>query len=135
MNPVGQPIDLSTLGNDVRHWVYYDTTIANLNRQVSQARQQRDKIEQEIIGKLKRANYEKAILQIAGGRIVLAEDRHSQPLSFRVLEELLHGYFTSKPTLVKDETADILKYIRAHRQVEVSQKLKKQMTVPPAPQT
>lgn len=122
-------LDMAGLGDSVRNWVHYDTMVANLNKQAQATRQARDKFEQDIIVRLKRSNYENAVLQIAGGRLLIVEDRHSQPLTFKSMEDLLHKYFIQKGTMVKDETADILKFIKANRQIEVSQKLKRQNTV------
>ena len=82
---MGTELDMADLGNMVRQWVHYDSMIITLNKQVQSVRSARDKCEQDIIGKLKRAKYEKAILQIEGGRILLAEETHSQQLSFKLL--------------------------------------------------
>jgi hypothetical protein len=127
MQSASTQLDLSSLGNTVRKWVYYDSTVSALNKQAAQARQARDLCETEIIGTLRRNNYQNAILQIAGGRLSIAEEKHSQPLTFKSLEEHLHAYFQQKTPMVKDETGDILKFIKENRSMEVTQRLKKQM--------
>ena len=124
-------LDLSALGTVVRKWVYYDTAVNSLNRQISAARQSRERCESEIIELLKRNHYENAILQIAGGRLSIVEERHSQSLTFKSLEEHLHAYFRQKPTMIKDETADILKFIKENRSFELTKRLKKQMNPGP----
>ena len=124
-------LDLSALGTLVRTWVYYDSAVNSLNRQTANARQSREKCETEIIDLLKRNHYENAILQIAGGRLSVVEERHSQSLTFKSLEEHLHAYYRQKPTMVRDETADILKFIKENRSFEVTKRLKKQMNPGP----
>jgi hypothetical protein len=124
------PIDMSDLGNQVRHWVHYDNLVSKLNKEVQINRNTRDKYEQDIIQKLKVAKYEKAVLQIAGGRILMTDDKYTKPLTFTTLEESLHAYFRQKPTPVKDETLDILKFIKNNRTIEITQKLKRQNTAP-----
>ena len=125
------PLDMKDLGDQVRHWVHYDNLVSTLNKQVQASRQAREKYELDIIQKLKIAKYEKAVLQIVGGRIILGEEKHSKPLTFNSLEEMLHDYFRQKATPVKDETADILKFIKGHRSIEITKKLKRQVTAAP----
>jgi Family of unknown function (DUF5760) len=121
-------LDRQELATLVRNWVHQDTLVSQLNKEVGQARAARDQYEERILGLLRRANLENAVLQIAGGRLLVADDRHSQPLTFKTLESLLHAYFLSKPTSGADETAAILKYIRENRSVDVSKRLKRQTT-------
>jgi hypothetical protein len=125
MSIVPVSLDMKDLGDQVRNWVHYDNLVSTLNKQVQVARQTREKYEQDIIRKLHSAKYEKAVLQIAGGRILLADDRYSKPITYTSLEDSLHSYFRQKQGLVRDETADILKFIKGNRQVEVSQRLKR----------
>jgi len=120
-------IDLNSLGDQVRKWVHCETTIAGLNKQICDLRRLRDTYEEEIISTLQRNKYENAILQIAGGRITAVDEKHTQPLTFKSLEEHLHAYFRQKATTVKDETTDILKFIKANRSFESVKRLKKTM--------
>lgn len=126
-------LNMQELGNIVRHWVHFDTLIANFNKQIQNARQVRDKYEQDIIARLKGSNNDKAVIQIEGGRIVLNEEKHTQPLSFKSLEELLHMYYRQrKPgTPPHDETGDILKFIKANRAFETNVKLKRTVVAKP----
>jgi hypothetical protein len=128
--PLPVSLNMQDLGNIIRQWVHFDTLVANFNKQVHNARQFRDKIEKEILQKLKGSNYEKAVIQIAGGRIIVSDEKHTQPLTFKTLEELLHEYYRQRPVQHqnKDETADILKFIKTHRSFETYYKLKRQIT-------
>lgn len=125
VNQLAAPLDMTSLGTMVRHWVHYDTQATALSRQASQLRQHRDDMEDKIIRTLQGANYEHAVIQIAGGRILVNEERKSQGLTFKSLEDMLHEYFRQRPGPFQDETAAILKFIKGHRQVELVKRLKK----------
>ena len=121
------PLNMAELGNLVRHWVYYDSQVSQFNKHAASARAGRDKYEDEILDSLQRARYESAVIQIVGGRIIVAEEKKSQSLTFKTLEEMLHEYFRQRPGPFQDETASILKFIKGHRQVETVKRLKKVM--------
>ena len=86
-------------------------------------RKDRDAYEVEILRTLKQANHEKAVIQITGGKLVVADDKHTQPLTFTSLEEMLHSYYMVSGR--RDETKEILKYIKENRSVEHGLKLKR----------
>ena len=86
------PLNMQTLGNMVRHWVHFDTQVAQFNKEASASRASKDFYEHQILAALKTAQYETAVIQIAGGRILVNEERHNQSLTFKSLEEMLHEY-------------------------------------------
>ena len=122
------PVDMTELGNQVRYWVHFDNLLLNLNKQVTDTRNKRQAYETNIINTLKASNHEKAVLQIAGGRILVAEEKHAKPLSFSSLETMLQSYYRQKNIPGKDETQDIIKFIKGYRTIETTQRLKRQIT-------
>lgn len=127
------PNDLAHL---VRNYVHYDNLATGLYRQTVNARRVRDEFETKILGSLRSQNMENAIIQIAGGRLVVHEERHNQPITLGRMEELLHAYFTSHN--IPDETQNIMKFMKKQRGYEVIKRLKKQSgpaapPLPPAP--
>ena len=116
-------IDLSSFGNLVHGWVRSDMAVANYNKEAAKMRKERDLYEQQILRTLKDANHEKAVIQITGGKLVVADDKTTQPLTFTSLEEMLHSYFTAAGR--RDETKEIVKYIKDNRTVEHGLKLKR----------
>lgn len=117
----------------VRNWVHYDNLALGLNRQAQNARHLREDFEVKVMDYLKANSMENAVIQIAGGRLVVNEEKHSQPLTLLRIEELLHGYYTAKGT--PDESQNVMKFIRKQRGFEVTKKLKKQAGItPPLPQ-
>jgi hypothetical protein len=116
-------IDLSTFANLVQGWVRSDMAVANYNKEATRMRKERDVYEQQILRTLKDANHEKAVIQITGGKLVVADDKTTQPLTFTSLEEMLHSYFTSAGR--RDETKEIVKFVKENRTVEHSLRLKR----------
>ena len=127
------PINTQELGFWVRNWVHYDNLATSLYRQTANSRKVRDEFEVKILESLRSSQMENAVIQIAGGRLVVTEERHNQPLTLTRLEELLISYYASKGPGSLDETQSILKFFRKQRGYEVHKKLKKQLAVPPLP--
>jgi len=120
-------LNMADLGKIVRQWVYVDSTVSNLNKELQKARKERDQYEEIILRQLKQANYEKAVIQIDGGRLTVNEEKHHQALTFKSLEEMLHMYYR-RPGSKRDETADILKFVKENRTFEIQKCLKKTST-------
>jgi hypothetical protein len=125
------------LGNLVRNWVHYDNLTTSLSKQTSNARKVRDDFEGKILDQLRVNSMENAVIQIQGGRLLVSEERHTQPLTLSRLEEGIHAYFADQKRLGKstvDETAAIIRFLKTHRAVEITKRLKKQtVVVPPLP--
>ena len=115
----------------VRNWVHYDNLSTGLYRQTINARKVREDFEGKILGSLKASNMENAVIQIAGGRLVIHEERHNQPLTLGRIEDLLHSYFAGKG--IPDDTQNMMKHFRKQREYEVHKKLKKQIGAAPLP--
>jgi hypothetical protein len=120
-------LNLETVGNLVRHWVHSDNAIADMNKKIKEMRDTKNAYEQQILQLLKASSLKQPVIQIANGRILVAEDKTSQPLSYTMLETMLNNYYAAKPGS-RPETKEILKYIRDNRTSQVSQCLKRIMT-------
>lgn len=115
---------MADLGKLVRQWVHSDVTLSNINKEANKVRKEKDAYEEVILRQLKQANYEKAVIQIEGGRLTVNEEKHFQSLTFKSLEEMLHMYYR-RPGARKDETDDILKFVKENRTFEIEKRLKK----------
>jgi hypothetical protein len=124
-------INTQEIGFWVRNWLHYNDQALSLYRQTVNSRKVRDEFETKIIDTLRTNNMENAIIQIAGGRLVVNEERHNQPLTLQRIEELLHSYYQTKQ--VPDDTVNILKFLRKQRGYEVQKRLKKQTGPAPVP--
>lgn len=139
-NPLGAPqtgsasqppaLNTQEVGFHVRNWVHYDNLATSLYRQTTNARKVRDEFENKIIDALRSSHMENAVIQIAGGRLILQEERHNQPLTLARIEEILHTYYVSRN--LPDDTGNIMKFIKKQREFKVVNKLRKQSGPPPA---
>jgi hypothetical protein len=132
----GGQLNTNTLADSVRSWVHFDNLASSLQKQATNARNVRDGYEDKILQTLITNRMEDAIIQIHGGKLSIHEEKHSLPLTFGRLEDMLHSYYNErrlKDLNVPDDTPDIIKFIRKHRDVEVKKKLKKTAAVPPLP--
>ena len=121
------------LAHCIRNYVHYDNLATGLYRQTVNARKVRDEFEGKILTNLRTQNMENAIIQIAGGRLVVHEERHNQPITLGRMEELLHTYFISHN--IPDDSQNIMKFMKKQRGYEVVKRLKKQSgpVAPPLP--
>ena len=83
-------LDKNQFGDLVRNWVHYDNLALNLNRQIQNARKVKDEFEVKIMNSLKDYKMENAIIQVAGGKLSVTEEKHTNPLTNSRIEELLH---------------------------------------------
>ena len=114
------------IGNLIRHWVFYDTKLTELNKQIKSLRDSRNAYEAQALQMIKTMNMNNPVIQIGGGgRLIVSEDKHSAPLTFTNLESLLRQYYAKKPG-ARDETADIIKFIKANRETTTTPCLKRQ---------
>lgn len=124
----GLPQNFNSL---VRNYVHYEQLTSNLQQQTTNARTVKNQFEDKIIEALQASNMQKATIQISNGRLQLLEEKNPAPLNFNTLESLLHDYFRAKGSTYPDETANILKFIREHRKINTSVRLKRDLFVPP----
>ena len=122
--PTGSVVP-NNLGEMVRSWVHFDNLAATFSRQAQQARTARARWEEQILGHLKANRLTNAIIQIAGGRLTVHEEKHAQPLTLQRLEQLLHEYFEQRPPGSDNETMDIMAFIKTHRGFTLETRLKK----------
>ena len=126
-----QVVQKEDIANLIRNYVHYDNLVTNFQKQTQNARIVRDDFETRIINDLKKNNMENAIIQIVGGKLKVVEENHTSPLSFKSLEESLHQYYKDKKQT--DDTSNVIKFVKEHREVEVVSKLKKIPQLPPQP--
>jgi hypothetical protein len=118
-------INTNTLADMIRSWVHFDNLAATFTRQGQQARTARSRWEVQVIDYLNKTNMANAIIQIAGGRLTVVEEKHANPLTLQRLESLLHEYFSKRPPGSNDETNDIMNFLKSNRGSTVETKLKK----------
>jgi hypothetical protein len=117
-------LDPEEIGKLIRYWVYYDNKIKELNEEIRKLRTSKGTYEQQVLQQLKASSMANPVIQIGDGRIVVGEDRSQQPLSYTMLETTLTKYYAQKPG-AKNETKDILTFLRTQRSVQTTPCLKR----------
>jgi hypothetical protein len=117
------------IGTYVRYWLHYGDLASSFFKQFGSVRKIRDDYEKKIIQILQQNGMEKANIQINNGMIRVADKREPNPLTLSKIEELLHGYYRYRGG--KDETLDIMTFIRANRGYTLSKNLKQSGMTPP----
>ena len=112
----------SGIGTYVRSWLHYGNLASSFYKQYGASRKIKDDFEKQIITTLQQQGMENAIIQINRGKIQVTTKREPNPLSLSKIEELLHGYFRHR--CLKDETLDIMTFIRANRGYTLHKTLK-----------
>ncbi len=113
--PPAGGLNTQTLATNIRHWVHYNSILEDLQKQTKNARESRNAHEQQILTMLRASSLQNPVIQVGGGRLLVAHERQQQALSFKSLEDCLHQYYAAKAPGARDETSEILKFIRAHR--------------------
>jgi hypothetical protein len=128
LGSIQEMADAGQLGQHVRSYLHYDQLASNLFKQSTRARQVAGEFEQKVVGQLEQSRMEKAIIQIGGGHLNEIEEKTPHCLTLSKITSLIHGYYASRGPKVRDETEDILRYIRANRGSDIKKRLKKTMT-------
>jgi len=102
-----------TIGTYVRYWLHYSNLASTFFKQFGSVRKVRDDYEKQVIVYLQTNGMEKATIQTHNGRINVVDKREPNPLTLAKIEELLHMYYRKRGG--KDETLDIMTFIRANR--------------------
>lgn len=120
--------DSGPFASYVRNWIHQHDLATTFMKQSLKARQIRDDYETKIIDHLAQNRMENAIIQISDGRLSVVEERVPRSLTMKNIETLLHGYFAKKGG--RDETSDVMNYLRGNRGVDRVKRLKRVTTQP-----
>jgi hypothetical protein len=110
------------VGTYVRYWLHYNNLAQSFYKQYGSAKKVKDDYEKQIITTLQHNGMEKATIQIGGGQIHIVDKREPNQLSLTKIEELLHGYFKQRGG--RDETQEIMTFIRGNRGYTMNKFLK-----------
>jgi len=120
--------DPGALGHSVRSWLHYDQLASTFFKQSTKARQVAGEFEAKVMDQLDQSRMSNAVIQIGGGHLNVIEEKIPRCLTLRSIEQLLHGYYGKKGSGGRDETEDIMKYLRSNRGFDKKRRLKKTQT-------
>jgi len=133
---MGDPGQNRLIATNVRNWLHYDTLATSLYKQATRARQVRDEFETKVIdGLVATSNGQLPIIQINSGLVRVVDERTPRPLTVSGIEQMLHMYFQQKGSGVRDDTSEIMNFIRRHRGYTSAKHLRKSggVSAPPLP--
>jgi len=128
--------DPGQMAHNVRSYLHYDQLAATFHKQSAKARQLAGEYEAKVLTQLDQNRMNHAVIQIGGGHLNVIEERTPRCLTLKSIEMLLHAYYAKKGHQTRDETDDLIKYIRTNRGSESRKKLKQTKTggaLPPVP--
>ena len=111
----------------MRGWVHYDNMAASLQKQVTNARKQRDAFEDQISILLKQHQIPNAVIQISGGKLQLQEEKSTSSLTMKNLLESAQSFFREHPEIPNpDKMAnELMEHIKQQRTTSTTLRLKK----------
>ena len=115
------------LAHNVRGWVHYDNMSIALNKQITNARKQRDAYEEQIQSLLNQYQMPNAVIQISGGQLQLQEEKATAGLTMKALQDSALSFFKNHPEIPNPEKManDFVQHMKQQRQVTTSLRLKK----------
>jgi hypothetical protein len=115
------------LAHNVRGWVHYDNMSAALNKQITNARKQRDAYEEHIHLLLTQHQMQNAVIQISGGQLQLQEEKATAGLTMKALQDSALSFFKGHPEIPNPEKManEFVQHMKQERQVTTSLRLKK----------
>jgi len=115
------------LAHNIRGWVHYDNLTTALQKQLTNARKQRDSFEDQVQTLLHEHQMSNAVIQISGGQLQLQEEKATAGLTMKALQESIHSFFKSHPEIPNPDklALELLNHIKEQRLVSTSLRLKK----------
>lgn len=115
------------LAHNVRGWVHYDNMTTALQKQIINARKQRDSFEEQVQALLIQQQMKDAVIQISGGQLQLQEDKTTSGLTMKALQESVQLFFKNHPEIQNPDkmTNELLNTIKQQRVVNTNLRLKK----------
>lgn len=120
------------LAHNIRGWVHYDNMTSALQKQLTNARKQRDSFEDQVHTILNQHQMTNAVIQISGGQLQLQEEKATGGLTMKALQESTQSFFRGHSEIPNPDkmAADLLNHIKEQRPITTSLRLKK-LKVPP----
>lgn len=120
-------MNTDTLAHNVRGWVHYDNMIAALQKQLTNARKQRDTFEEYVQALLTQNNMVNAVIQISGGQLQIQEEKSTAGLTIKALQESVTSFFKNHPEIPNGErlAIEFMNQIKQQRVINTTSRLKK----------
>jgi hypothetical protein len=115
------------LAHNIRGWVHYDNMTTSLQKQVVNARKQRDTFEDQVRTHLIQNKIPSAVIQVSGGKLQLQEEKSTSSLTMKSLIESTQSFFRGHPEIPNGAklATELVEHIKNERTTNTSLRLKK----------
>lgn len=115
------------IAHNIRGWVHYDNMMAAYNKQLANARKQRDAFEEQVKIMLAQHKLSSSVIQISGGQLQFQEEKTTSGITMKSLAESSESFFKGCSEIKdpKKMSADLTNYIKEHRTHTTHTRLKK----------
>ena len=115
------------LAHNIRGWVHYDNMTTSLQKQVVNARKQRDTFEDQVRTHLIQNKIPSAVIQVSGGKLQLQEEKTTSSVTMKSLIESTQSFFRGHPEIPNGAklATELVEHIKNERTTSTSLRLKK----------
>lgn len=105
---------------NIKKWVALDNQVKTLNERTKQLREEKNNLEEGIMGYVETNNLNNATVNISDGKLRFISTKQTAPLTLKHVEECLN-----KCIINKNQVAQIMKIIKDSREVKYTADIKR----------
>jgi hypothetical protein len=105
---------------NIKKWVALDNQVKTLNERTKQLREEKNNLEEGIMGYVETNNLNNATVNISDGKLRFVSTKQTAPLTLKYVEECLN-----KCIVNKNQVGQIMKIIKDGREVKYTADIKR----------
>jgi hypothetical protein len=105
---------------NIKKWVALDNQVKTLNERTKQLREEKNNLEEGIMGYVETNNLNNATVNISDGKLRFVSTKQTAPLTLKYVEECLN-----KCIVNKNQVGQIMKIIKDAREVKYTADIKR----------
>ena len=106
--------------SNIKTWVHLDNNIKKLNDEISELKERRSSLKQDIMTEVNDKKLNDAVIKINNCRLKFVNVTQTQPLTFKFIEECLNDCIGAKT-----DVDNIIQYIKSKRQNKITKEIKR----------
>lgn len=110
-----------SLENSIKDWVRLDNKHSELNNELKKLRDNKNECSNDIINFFELKHIENPTINITGGKINLVDQKTSNPMSYKFLEDCFKEYFKNND----EKCEELLNFIKSKRIYSNNKNLKR----------
>jgi septal ring factor EnvC (AmiA/AmiB activator) len=104
----------------IKEWVYIDNQLKILNDKIKSLREQKSKLNENIINYANKNNMFNSNIQISDGKLKFTNTKLQTPLTFKYLEKCLGDVIRNE-----NQVKQIMDYVKAKREIKSISEIKR----------